>query len=88
MENKCKHAWVANSGQGGEPEYKPELQFGSEPVMHVSCYLCGDLTWFTAGQWLKIAATAPTFTECPLNYCDDPAACKTLGHCRHTEPDH
>lgn len=45
---KCKCKWVANSGNGGKPVFKP--MFGSV-VMHVKCSKCNTRTWLTEDQW-------------------------------------
>ncbi len=47
---ECKHAWVANSGNGGEPKFKRGM-FGQHLLMHVRCSKCGDRTWLTEIQW-------------------------------------
>lgn len=48
----CKHIWVANSGRGGEPDFRLNRQMSNEPLMHVKCSICGDRTWLTEAQWL------------------------------------
>ncbi len=51
---ECHHIWVANSGRGGEPDFRPNRQMSSEPLMHVTCRTCGTRTWFTQKQWLAL----------------------------------
>lgn len=48
---ECKHKWIANSGSGGEPEFRPNRQMSPEPLMHVTCEKCNARTWMTAAQW-------------------------------------
>lgn len=55
----CSHYWIANSGQGGKPDFKPNRQMSAEPLMHVKCSLCSARTWFTEKQWNSIPATNP-----------------------------
>jgi hypothetical protein len=50
----CVHYWISNSGFGGEPEFRPNRQMSSEPLMHVKCSLCDARTWFTEKQWRAI----------------------------------
>lgn len=60
METKeCAHYWIQNSGEGGEPEFRPNRQFANAPVMHARCSICHDRTWFTEAQWNAIPATNP-----------------------------
>lgn len=51
MNEECNHVWVSNSGKGGEPEFKVNLQLSTAPLMHVMCEKCGARTWMTEGQW-------------------------------------
>ncbi len=46
---ECQHSWVANSGNGGTPEYRKGL--GATPTMHVLCSECNARTRFTEVQW-------------------------------------
>jgi hypothetical protein len=55
----CEHYWIPNSGQGGEPVFRPNRQMSVEPIMHVRCELCGERTWFTEKQWNNIPAGPP-----------------------------
>lgn len=55
----CDHYWIPNSGQGGEPEFRPNRQMSREPLMHVMCSRCKCRTWFTEKQWNAIPATLP-----------------------------
>jgi PRTRC genetic system protein C len=48
---QCAHVWIANSGLGGEPEFRRNASMRAEPHMHVLCSKCGDRTWFTEAQW-------------------------------------
>lgn len=48
---ECNHIWIANSGRGGEPVFKPNRYMGREPLMHVKCSLCNQRTWVTEEQW-------------------------------------
>lgn len=48
-DDSCKHQWVANSGQGGLPVFKPTASYNS--AMHVMCSICGSRTWFTETDW-------------------------------------
>jgi hypothetical protein len=52
----CRHVWIANSGRGGEPQFRVNRQMSSEPLMHVTCRTCGTRTWFTEAQWNTLAA--------------------------------
>jgi hypothetical protein len=46
------HSWIANSGRGGEPAYKPGPNGPRAPhVMHVRCDGCGARTWLTRAEW-------------------------------------
>jgi hypothetical protein len=47
----CNHKWIANSGNGGPPEFKPNRTMGCEPLVHVQCEACGARTWMTEEQW-------------------------------------
>jgi hypothetical protein len=47
----CNHLWVSNSGRGGEPDFRPNRQMSTRPLMHVRCSRCGVRTWFTPEQW-------------------------------------
>jgi hypothetical protein len=48
----CEHSWVANSGTGGEPNFKMNRNMHPfEPLMHVRCPKCHSRTWFTPTQW-------------------------------------
>ena len=47
----CKHKWVSNSGQGGEPNFKVNKQMAGMPHMHVTCALCNDRTWMSKATW-------------------------------------
>lgn len=47
----CNCLWIANSGRGGKPEFRPNRQMSNHPLMHVKCSLCGARTWLTEGQW-------------------------------------
>lgn len=49
--NDCDHIWLANSGKGGEPEFRLNRQLSSEPLMHVLCAECNARTWLTEAQW-------------------------------------
>lgn len=55
----CAHYWIPNSGQGGEPVFKPNRMMSPEPTMHAMCSLCKTRTWFTEKQWNAIPATLP-----------------------------
>lgn len=57
MSETCNHYWIPNSGQGGEPEFRPNRQMSREPLMHVMCGRCGCRTWFTEKRWKAIPAT-------------------------------
>lgn len=48
---ECKHKWIANSGRGGKPEFRPNRQMSTELLMHVTCETCNVRTWMTAAQW-------------------------------------
>jgi len=50
----CSHTWIANSGQGGEPEFRLNRQMGSKPTMHVVCCKCNCRTWFTEDKWTAL----------------------------------
>lgn len=55
MTPPCQHLWITNSGQGGDPVFRPvAIVAGETPVMHVSCDRCGARTWFTRAQWAAI----------------------------------
>lgn len=47
----CAHIWIANSGAGGAPSFRPNRQMSVEPLMHVRCCDCSARTWFTEKQW-------------------------------------
>lgn len=47
----CGHVWVANSGKGGEPDYRPNRQLSAQPLMNVKCDICNARTWKTQQQW-------------------------------------
>ncbi|MGP1675945.1 MAG: hypothetical protein ACTS6J_02175 [Burkholderiales bacterium] len=48
---ECAHKWIANSGRGGEPDFRMNRQMSPEPLMHVMCKQCSARTWVTAEQW-------------------------------------
>jgi hypothetical protein len=58
----CRHVWIANSGRGGEPQFRvnrqipPWVRASSEPLMDVTCRTCGTRSWFTEAQWNTLAA--------------------------------
>lgn len=54
----CKHIWIANSGRGGEPEFRLNRQMSDYPLMHVRCSGCGARTWKTGVQWDALAEAA------------------------------
>lgn len=58
----CAHAWVPNTGRGGEPQFRANRMMGPRPTMHVQCSRCGARTWFTETQWqlLHVSATEGT----------------------------
>lgn len=60
---QCDHYWIPNSGRGGEPEFRPNRQMSTEPLMHVMCETCKCRTWFTEKQWWAIPATNPPSTR-------------------------
>lgn len=49
----CRHVWVANSGQGGDPVFKKATNMSLELLMHVMCKNkeCDARTWFTEKRW-------------------------------------
>lgn len=47
----CEHIWVANSGKGGDPDYRPNRLWSAVPIMHVRCEICNARTWKTREQW-------------------------------------
>lgn len=49
--SECNHIWIANSGKGGEPQFKKNSQIGSIPTMHVKCSDCGCRTWLSQAAW-------------------------------------
>lgn len=53
----CAHAWVANSGRGGTPEYRPNRMMSTVPLMHVQCSRCEARTWFSQEQWERLHQT-------------------------------
>jgi hypothetical protein len=54
---QCEHLWIANSGRGGEPEFRPaQIVAGDTPVMHVVCSRCQVRTWFSEARWRRIPA--------------------------------
>jgi hypothetical protein len=59
MTPECDHYWIANSGRGGEPDFRPNRQMSPEPTMHVTCGRCKSRTWFTEKQWKAIPAVLP-----------------------------
>lgn len=50
----CEHIWIANSGRGGDPEFRLNRQMSRAPLMHVLCAKCGDRTWLTEKQWKEL----------------------------------
>jgi len=55
----CSHAWVANSGRGGEPEFRPNRMMSPVPLMHVQCSKCNARTWFSEAQWSALGKETP-----------------------------
>ena len=51
MNNDCNHNWVANSGNGGEPEFRLNKQMSLKSVMHAKCSLCNSRTWVDKDYW-------------------------------------
>lgn len=47
----CEHIWVANSGEGGDPDYRWNRQISLLPIMDVKCEICNAKTWKTREQW-------------------------------------
>lgn len=64
MNDECQHVWIANSGQGGKPDFRMNRHMSSEPLMHVKCDRCNARTWLTEGQWYAM----------PVHPVDPPAA--------------
>lgn len=54
------HIWIANSGQGGGPEFRLNRMMSAKPLMHVRCDVCGCRTWFTEEQWEALAEVVTT----------------------------
>lgn len=52
------HTWVANTGRGGEPDYRAYFP-GGKLTMHVMCERCGTRTWFTEEQWKALPEAPP-----------------------------
>jgi len=50
--SECKHKWIANSGQGGEPIFRGQLA-----VVHVKCEKCNARTWMDQSAWDKARKT-------------------------------
>jgi hypothetical protein len=48
---QCAHIWIANSGRGGTPQFRPNRQMSLEPLMHVLCCECNARTWMTEKRW-------------------------------------
>lgn len=60
----CVHSWLANSGRGGDPEFRPaQIVAGDTPVMHVLCEHCGCRTWFSEAKWHALPRTNETRQE-------------------------
>ena len=55
--NTCNHHWIANSGRGGEPEFRLNRTMSELPLMHVLCSKCNDRTWLTREQWDALEET-------------------------------
>ena len=55
----CRHVWIANSGRGGQPDFRTNRQMASVPIMHVECRTCGTRTWFTDQQWAALDEVPP-----------------------------
>ena len=51
LSEECDHEWIANTGRGGEPDFRLNRQMSAEPLMHVMCAKCGTRTWMTQQQW-------------------------------------
>lgn len=51
----CAHVWVANSGRGGVPDYRPNRQMWHGVKMHVACVKCRCRTWLSPEQWGRTA---------------------------------
>lgn len=57
----CRHSWIANSGRGGAPEFRPAaIVSGDTPVMHVLCEHCLCRTWFTEEKWHALPVAGET----------------------------
>jgi hypothetical protein len=54
----CKHIWIANSGHGGEPDFRMNRQMSDQPLMHVKCLQCRGRTWLTHEQWEAMSEAA------------------------------
>lgn len=53
IEKKCDHLWIANSGKGGEPDFKINRQMSPYPLMNVKCEKCNGRTWLSQRAWLS-----------------------------------
>jgi len=53
----CSHTWVANSGHGGESEFRMNRMMSPHPLMHVQCSTCNARTWFSETQWSQLGKT-------------------------------
>lgn len=51
---KCDHLWIANSGKGGQPDFKVIAGMSLFPLMHVQCEKCNDRTFLTKKNWFSI----------------------------------
>lgn len=51
-EGVCEHVWLANSGRGGEPDFRLNRMMWFGEKMHVLCEVCGCRTWLSPEEWL------------------------------------
>lgn len=58
---ECAHVWISNSGQGGEPVYRPGPNGPMAPyVVNVRCSLCNARTWLSRERWEALPQVAAT----------------------------
>ena len=51
---KCNHLWIANTGKGGDPDFRINRMMSPFPLLQVKCEKCNGRTWVTEKNWFLI----------------------------------
>ena len=57
MSEKCQHYWIpSTTNADGSAQFRMNRHMANVPLVHATCDLCNDRTWFTENQWNAIPA--------------------------------